>query len=79
MKKDKKTINGQIEIQFQNLISTLPHPTQATITKTYEDGYVDITTSYGELTHVQSITTHEIEDETILIFLNNDYNQRRVI
>lgn len=79
MKKDKKTINGQIQTHFTHLLATQPHPTQATITKTYEDGYVDITTSYGELTHVQSITTHNVGDETILIFLNNDYNQRIVI
>ena len=79
MKKDKKTINGQIEIQFQNLISTLPHPTKVTITKVYEDGYADIKTTYGELKHIQTIIPHEVNDETILIFLENDYNQRIII
>ena len=75
----KKTINNSIQTQILNSLNTQPHPTRATIIKTYEDGYVDIKTDYGELRHVQSITTHENNDETVLIFLNNNYDERIVI
>ena len=79
MTQTNKTINSIIQTQIQNTIQSQPHPTECTITKVYEDGYVDINSPYGELKHIQSITPHNIGDETILIFLNNDYTQRRVI
>lgn len=79
MTQQNKTINSIIQTQIQNTIQSQPHPTECTITKVYEDGYVDINSPYGELRHIQSITEHQIGDETILIFLNNNYTQRRVI
>ena len=76
---NKPTLYTVIQNQIQNTITDQPHPTQATITRVYEDGYCDVNTPYGELKHIQSITTHEINDETILIFLNNTFEQRIVI
>ena len=79
MTQQNKTINSIIQTQIQNTIQTQPHPTECTITKVYEDGYVDINSPYGELKHIQSITEHSIGDETILIFLNNDPSDMMVI
>ena len=77
--KEKRTINGQIQTQIDSTLNLQPHPTTATVTHIYPDGYVDIKTNYGELKHVPSIINHEIGDKTILIFLENDYNQRMII
>ena len=73
------TLNESIETIINNTLQEQPYPTEATITKTYEDGHVDINTIYGELKHIKSINPHEIGDTTILIFLNNSYDERRVI
>ena len=76
---NNNTLSDTIQNQIENTINTQPYPTQATITKVYQDGHVDAETQYGKLTYIQSILTHEIDDETILIFLNNDYNKRMII
>lgn len=61
-------------------IQTQPYPTLAEITRTYTDGHVDIRTNeYGELTYLKTITNHNVGDTTILIFLNNTFEQRIVI
>ncbi|WP_296885161.1 hypothetical protein [uncultured Methanobrevibacter sp.] len=70
----------QIETQIKNKIKEQPHPTPCTITHTYNDGRVDITTTrYGELKYIETITEHSIGDKTVLLFLNNDINERIVI
>ena len=74
-----KTINHLIQTQIESTITQQPHPTHAKVTHVYPDGYTDIETQYGELKHIQTITTHEIGDKTILIFLDNDFTQRIVI
>ena len=74
-----ETLSDIIQTQIQNTINTQPTPTKATITKIYTDGHVDIETNYGKLTYIQTIIDHELNDETILIFLDNDYNKRIVI
>ena len=78
-KETQPTLAGIVQNQIQNTINQQPHPTECEVTKVYEDGYVDINSPYGELRHIKSITTHNVGDETILIFLNNDFNLRRVI
>lgn len=69
----QKTLTEQIETIITNKLNQTLTPVKATITHTYHDTkHVDInTTEYGVLKHVQTITTHETGDETILIFLNN--------
>ena len=74
-----KTINHLIQTQIESTITQQPHPTTATVTHVYPDKYVDIETTYGELKHIESITTHEIGDKTILIFLNNSFEDRIII
>ena len=75
-----KTINQSIQNMINTTIKTQPCPTKAIITQTYNDGHVDINTKpYGKLTYIESITKHEIDDITILIFLDNDFNTRMVI
>ena len=74
------TLNESIKTIINDEINKQPTPVKATITHTYQDGYVDIKTeTYGELKHIQTITPHTIGDETILIFIENDYNTRMVI
>ena len=76
----QKTLTQQIETIIQNHLNQTLTPVKATITHTYPDTkHVDINTAeYGVLKHVQTITTHETGDETILIFLNNQ-NEKMVI
>ena len=78
-KENNTTLAGIVQNQIQNTINQQPHPTECTVTKVYEDGYVDIQSPFGELKHIQSITPHNVGDETILIFLNNQLTERRVI
>ena len=78
-KENNTTLAGIVQNQIQNTINQQPHPTECTVTKVYEDGYVDINSPYGELRHIKSITPHNVGDETILIFLNNTTTERRVI
>ena len=68
----QKTLPQQIETIIQNQLNQTLTPVKATITHTYPDTkHVDINTEeYGVLKHVQTITTHETGDETVLIFLN---------
>lgn len=75
----RKTLTEQIETIITNKLNQTLTPVKATITHTYPDTkHVDITTTeYGVLKHVQTITTHETGDETILIFLNQ--NEKMVI
>ena len=74
------TLNESIKTIINDELTKQPYPTKATITHLYSDGYVDIKTeTYGELKHIQTITPHEIGDETILIFLNGEYTERIVI
>lgn len=76
----QKTLPQQIETIITNKLNQTLTPVKATITHTYPDTkHVDITTAeYGVLKHVQTITTHETGDETILIFLNTQ-NEKMVI
>lgn len=70
----------QIETQITNKIKEQPHPTPCTITHIYTDGKVDINTQkYGEIKYLDTITEHNIGDTTVLLFLNNDINERIVI
>ena len=74
------TLNESIKTIVKDELTKQPYPTKATITHLYSDGYVDIQTdTYGELRHIQTITPHNIGDETILIFLNREYTERIVI
>ena len=77
----QKTLPQQIETIIQNQLNQTLTPVKATITHTYPDTkHVDINTEeYGVLKHVQTITTHETGDETVLIFLNNNQNEKMVI
>jgi len=76
----KMTLNESIKTIINDELTKQPRPVKATITHLYSDGYVDIQTdTYGELRHIQTITPHNIGDETILIFLNGEYTERIVI
>ena len=76
----KMTLNQSIKTIINDELTKQPTPTKATITHLYSDGYVDIQTdTYGELRHIQTITPHNLGDETILIFLNGNYEERIVI
>lgn len=74
-----EVINNQVQ---WNLEYTVPHPTECVITKVYSDNiHVDINTQvYGQITYVKTNGHPPVVDaEGVLIFLNNNYNERRVI
>ena len=74
------TINDIIQVQIDDRIEAQPTPTKATVTYVYEDGHVDINTKdYGKLQYIESITSHEVDDKTILIFLNGTFDEKMVI
>ena len=78
--KEQSTLGGTIESQIKTVINEQPRPDKCEIIKVYSDGYVDIKSeTYGYLKYIQSITNHEINDISILVFLNNDYENRMVI
>lgn len=69
-----------IENQIQTNIRNQPHPVICKITHIYEDGRVDIsTTKYGELKYLESLREHDIGDKSVLLFLNNDIQERIVL
>ena len=73
-------LNDALELIINDKIQSQAFPTVCKITKTYQDKYVDVKTEdYGELKHIKSITDHEIEDITVLMFLNNSFESRMVI
>jgi len=80
---EQQPLGDIIQNQIQwNLNHNIPHPTTCTITKIYNDNnHVDIKTQlYGELTYIQTHgKTPTINAEAILIFLNNNYEEKRVI
>lgn len=77
---DKHSITTPIEAIVKDEISKIAFPTIVVVTKIYNDDYVDVENdSFGTLRHIYSITEHEINDKTLLIFANNDFNQRIVI
>jgi hypothetical protein len=77
---ERSNLNNEIQKMINNTITEQPYPTLAEITRIYNDGYVDIRTNeYGELTYLKTITSHNVGDTTILIFLNNTFEQRIVI
>lgn len=79
-KEEKATLGGIIQTQIQNTINEQPAPTHCEIIKTYNDNHVDIKTEiYGNLKYIETIFPHEIGDKTILIFLNNNYDEKMVI
>jgi len=74
------TINKQIEILVKSELDKLAYPTIVTITKVYNDGYVDVENdTYGKLKYIPTITSHIVGDTTVLIFCDNSYSERIVI
>lgn len=78
---EKRTLNDEVEVMINDKIQQIAFPTECEITHIYTDGKVDIiSTLYGEIHY---ITTHGktpvIGDKGILIFLENNYDKRRVI
>lgn len=78
----EKTLGGGMDQRIHSILQEQPYPTQVEIIKVYTNDKkkYDITsTEYGTLKNVDSITEHEIRDKTILIFLNNNYNEMMII
>ena len=77
---DYSNLTHPIEVLVKNELNKLAYPTKVTVVKVYNDDYVDVENeSFGTLRHIYSITEHEINDKTLLIFADNDFNQRIVI
>lgn len=77
---DKHSITTPIEAIVKDELTKLAYPTIVTVTKVYNDGYVDVKNeSYGELKYIRTIVTHNVGDTTVLIFCDNSYSERIVI
>ena len=77
---EQRTLNDAITDLIKSHIQEQPTPTPCEIIATHTDGTVTINTKqYGKLTHTPTITTHNIGDKTVLLFLNNNLNERIVI
>lgn len=75
-----QTITSPIETIIKDEISKIAFPTIVTVTKIYNDDYVDVENdSFGTLRHIYSITDHEVGDKTVLIFCDGDYNKEVII
>ena len=72
-------LNDEIQRIVRDEIQQIAFPTIVTITKIYNDGYVDVDGDYGLLRHIYSITEHDVNDKTLLVFADNDFNNRIVI
>ena len=81
MTEKKRTLNDEVQVLLKDELNQIPHSTECEITHTYTDGKVDITTPlYGEIHYIQTHgKTPTVGDKGILIFLENDYDKRRVI
>ena len=77
---EQRTLNDAISDIIKSHINEIPTPTPCEITAIHNDGTVTITTkNYGKLTHTPTITTHEIGDKSVLLFMNGNYNERIII
>lgn len=76
---DKHSITTPIEAIVKDEISKIAFPTIVTITKVYNDNFVDIQSDFGVLRHIRSINQHNIGNITILVFAENDYNKPIVL
>lgn len=72
-------INDQIQRIVRDEIAQIAFPTIITITKVYNDGCVDVEGDFGSLRHIYSITEHDVNDKSLLIFSDGDFNNRIVI
>ena len=77
---DNDILTNAMTNLIKSQINEIPPPTQCEITTIHNDGTVDIhSKEYGDITFINTITSHEIGDKTVLLFLDNDYNKRIVI
>ena len=79
---EKRTLNDEVTILVKDEINQIAFPTECEITHIYTDGKVDIITIlYGEVKHIEchGKNNPQIGDKGILIFLENNYDKRRVI
>ena len=77
---EERTINDSIRDIVTDEINQIPAPTPCEIIATHTDGTVTIQTkNYGKLTHTPTITPHTVGDKTVLLFLNQNLNERIVI
>lgn len=73
-------LNDELNRLIKDKINSQAFPVPCKITKIYEDKYVDVKIEdFGELKYVKSIIEHEIDDITVLLFLNNNFESRMVI
>lgn len=82
----KKTFGKGIDQRINSSLAELAYPTQCKIIKVYEkehekdENFVDIESNkYGKLKYIKSVVSHEVGDTSVLIFLDNNFNNRMVI
>lgn len=66
------TINEEIQVMIDRSIGQQPTLQLATVTKTYNDGHVDVSTKGGDLSYVRIIGSGSVGDDVLLCFLEND-------
>lgn len=78
---EERTLNTEVQILVKDEISKIAFPTECEITHVYTTGEVDIiSTLYGEIHYIETYgKTPQIGDKGLLIFLENNYDKRKVI
>ena len=70
----------ELQTLIKDEIEQKTNPPQiVTIKKIYDDGYIDIETQLGTITHIECIGTPTINKKGLLVFADNDINNKIVI
>ena len=77
--KQNRTINDEIEVMISDSLNGIHYPTECTITKTYEDNYVDVEIENGSINYQKCLGSANVGDEGILLFIDNNEDSAVVI
>lgn len=74
------TLTQTLQTLIKDTIQQQNNPPQlGTIKKIYDDGYIDIQTTEGTITHLECIGTPTLNKKGIIIFINNEENNLIVV
>lgn len=73
-------LDSPILVMIKDELNRLPTPTECTITQVHTDGYVDVKTKKGSITHIKKYgNTATVGAEGVIIFIDNDFNKPIVV
>lgn len=75
----ERTLGDEIVIIVDDRISRLPVNLECTISKVYNDGFVDVIANDEVLSYIKCIGPPKKDSEGIVVFINNDFDNPVVI